>query len=71
MIFINSDGWILIGPSLYQLLAPLIIGVKLDSGRINSPTNDKFPIMYIIQTYFLSVYGDMNIKAMAKIKPST
>lgn len=26
IIFMNSEGWMLIGPKLYQLLAPLIIG---------------------------------------------
>ena len=34
IIFINSDGCTLIGPSLYQLCAPLTIGVKGVLGKI-------------------------------------
>ena len=39
IIFINSEGWILIGPKAYQLLAPLIIGVIGVSGMINKPSS--------------------------------
>lgn len=37
IIFINSEGWILIGPKLYQLFAPLITGVMAVSGKISNP----------------------------------
>lgn len=42
----NSEGWMLIGPKLYQLLAPLIIGVIEVSGKISNPINRMQNILY-------------------------
>ena len=48
IIFMNSEGWMLIGPKLYQLLAPLIIGVIEVSGKISNPINRTQNILYKI-----------------------
>src|SRR5699024_9237876 len=44
-IFINSDGWTLIGTNVYQLFAPLIIGVMGVSRIISNNNNEKQSII--------------------------
>ena len=46
--FHEFEGWMLIGPKLYQLLAPLIIGVIEVSGKISNPINRTQNILYKI-----------------------
>lgn len=51
-IFINSDGWILTGPKLYQLDAPLITGVIGVSGKISKPISNTQKIKYNKYVFF-------------------
>src|SRR5699024_4346344 len=60
-IFINSEGCTLIGPNLYQLFAPFIIGVNGVSGitiNINKVAQRRKYNKYV---YFISFLGETSI----------
>ena len=44
-IFINSEGWTLIGPNVYQLFAPFMIGVIGVSGITSNKSNETHRII--------------------------
>ncbi len=67
----NSEGCTLIGPNLYQLLAPLIIGVIGVSGIIMSINKAAQSKKYNKYVYFINFLGDTSMIKHAIKPPNT